>query len=149
MRSFVLRSPRQQRASSQIMRLLLEGFGRGLVRDRVLRDGRALSLTAVDVSPDLQVARVFWERADGNARERDIKAALERRKSALNLHINAYLRQRLATKLEFHHESLRTSPHDRRMHDLFDTLAAETEAWGKQCGDKRARDSTSVDDKHV
>ena len=52
----------------------MEGFGRGIIRDRVLRDGSAVSLTEIDVSPDLQTARVFWERAAGGARVRELQA---------------------------------------------------------------------------
>merc|ERR1711920_474053 len=125
MRAFAIRTPRQQRVASQIKRLLVEGLGRGLVRDRLLRDGSAVSLNEIDVSPDLQTARVFWERAEGSARVRDLQAALDRRKGQLNLHINAYLRQRLATKLEFHHESVRFSSRDSRMQRIFQQLTTE------------------------
>ena len=127
-RTFAIRSPRQQRTARRILELLAEGLHRGIVRDRRLRDGAAVSLTAVEVSPDLQLARVFWvAAAPAQGEEARLQAALNARKGAMHLHINAYLRQRRATKLEFVHETVRASPHERRLGGLFAAIRAAEE----------------------
>ena len=81
---------------------LAEGLARGVVRDRALRDGAAVSIVQVEVSRDLQIARVYWEPMDDRDDPERLRRALDRRRGVLLHHVNAYLRQRVAPSLEFH-----------------------------------------------
>ena len=49
------------RSHSSPVAVLNENLARGVVRDRVLRDGQAVSIIDVQVTRDLQIARCFWE----------------------------------------------------------------------------------------
>ena len=81
---------------------LAEGLARGVVRDRALRDGAAVAIVQVEVSRDLQIARVYWEPMDDRDDPERLRRALDRRRGVLLHHVNAYLRQRVAPSLEFH-----------------------------------------------
>ena len=85
--------------------VLAEGLAQGVVRDRVLRDGRAVSLVDVHVTRDLQLARCFWEPHHEDDFEphrlERLQASLERRRGVLRSHVNSYLRQRIAAQLDF------------------------------------------------
>ena len=81
--------------------VLAEGLARGVVRDRTLQNGQAISVMQVEVTKDLQLARVFWEPMDFAATAADtarLQRALHRRRGVLVNHVNAYLRQRVAPK---------------------------------------------------
>ena len=54
--------PRQQRTAGIIFRVLSEGLAGGrAITDRVLRNGRAVSIVDVHLNSRLTHARVFWE----------------------------------------------------------------------------------------
>jgi ribosome-binding factor A len=98
-------SRRAQRTASTVHRALAEGLARGSVlRDRVLDNGRAISVMQVEMTRDLHLARVFWEPMEFDASAADtarLQRALDRRRGVLASHVNGYLRQRIAPTLEF------------------------------------------------
>ena len=93
---------RQGTQAAKIQRVLAEGLARGVVRDRVLRDGNAVSILWVDVSSDLQVARIYWEPTQEGSQVRPLQRALQRRRGQLVQYITSFVRQRIAPRLEFH-----------------------------------------------
>ena len=46
--------------------VLSENLMRGVIKDRVLRNGEAVHIIDVHVSRDLETARCFWEPSDRN-----------------------------------------------------------------------------------
>ncbi|KAL1518717.1 hypothetical protein AB1Y20_003004 [Prymnesium parvum] len=98
-------SNRQFRVAHKVRRALVEGLDRGVMRNAVLRDGRAVSVLDVHVSPDLSIARCFWEpeleEDHEPARRGMLERALQQKTGFLSWHVNTYLRQKRASRLEF------------------------------------------------
>lgn len=89
---------RPDRVGDQIRQELSDVFARGAVRDPGIG---FITLTRVQVSPDLQLARVFYTTlGDPNAR-RDTAKALERATPFLRRQIGGRLRLRRVPEIEF------------------------------------------------
>jgi ribosome-binding factor A len=89
---------RPHRVGDQIRQELSDLLSRGVVHDPGIG---FITLTRVKMSPDLQLARVFYTMmGDENAR-RDTAAALERAAPFLRRHIGSRLRLRRVPELEF------------------------------------------------
>ena len=107
MRYFAQFHPRQQRVAALIQRVITEGLSRGtIVQHRLLRDGQAVSVSRVEVTRDLAIARVHWEptfeRDATTERLPKLQKALETRAGLFTHYIANYLKQRKTSQVEFH-----------------------------------------------
>lgn len=102
MSGFKTFNPRSLRTAEKIHHVLSEGLSRGIIgRSRVLQDGRAVTIDRVEVTSDLQVAKVYWEPMTGDTPVHALRAALERKRGFLSSYVNSFLRQRMGAKLHF------------------------------------------------
>ena len=102
MGGFGTSTPRSLQTAAKIHRLLSETLARGVVgRSSALQDGRAIAINRVEITSNLQLARVHWEPMGGDAPVRKLSAALERKRGFLGAHVNSFLRQKFGTRLEF------------------------------------------------
>ena len=97
----VVRSARQQKTAAVVERVLNEQLASGRLRNRWIDNGRAISIRDVQVTSDLQIARVTWEPIHHTADNKRMQFALENSKGILQKEVNAYLRQRIHARLEF------------------------------------------------
>ena len=89
---------RPDRVGDQIRQELSELFSRGVVHDPGIG---IITLTRVKMSPDLQLARVFYTMMGDQAARGETAAALERATPFLRRHIGSRLRLRRVPELEF------------------------------------------------
>jgi len=102
MSGFKAPNNRVARTAEKIHQLLSEALSRGIIgRSSALDDGRAISISRVVVTTDLQHAKVYWEPMRDGAPVDKLGAALERKRGFLCAYINSYLRQRMGAKLKF------------------------------------------------
>ena len=91
-------SHRPDRVGEEIRHELSELLTRGAVHDPGIG---FITLTRVKVSPDLQVARVFYTSMGDDAARRETSKALERAVPFFRRHLGARLRLRRVPELEF------------------------------------------------
>jgi ribosome-binding factor A len=89
---------RPDRVGDQIRQELSDLLSRGVVHDPGIG---FITLTRVKMSPDLQLARVFYTMMGDQAARRDTAAALERATPFLRRHIGGRLRLRRVPELDF------------------------------------------------
>ena len=89
---------RPDRVGDQIRQEISELLARGAVRDPGIG---FITLTHVRVSPDLQLARVFYTSLGDDKARRETAKALERATPFLRRHIGGRLRLRRVPELEF------------------------------------------------
>src|SRR5262245_56735023 len=89
---------RPDRVGDQIRLELSELLSRGVVHDPGIG---FITLTRVKMSPDLQLARVFYTMMGDATARRETAAALERATPFLRRHIGSRLRLRRVPELEF------------------------------------------------
>jgi len=89
---------RPDRVGDQIRQELSEALTRGLVHDPGIG---FITLTRVEVSPDLQLARVYYTMLGEAAARRDTAAALDRATPFLRRHLGNRIRLRRVPELEF------------------------------------------------
>ena len=89
---------RPNRVGDEIRRELSELLSRGEVHDPGIG---FITLTRVQVSPDLQMARVFYTSLGSPEARRETERALERATPFLRRHIGSHLRLRRVPELEF------------------------------------------------
>ena len=89
---------RPDRVGDQIRQELSDLLSRGVVHDPGIG---FITLTRVKMSPDLQLARVFYTMMGDQAARRETAAALERATPFLRRHIGGRLRLRRVPELEF------------------------------------------------
>jgi ribosome-binding factor A len=120
-----MQGPRTARLGEQIREDLA-----GILKEEVKDPGIGfLTLTHVKVSPDLQVAQVYYTTL-GDARvRRDAARALERAASFLRRQLAGRLRLRRAPELHFHYdESIARAERVEQLLQEIQTTAAESEA---------------------
>jgi ribosome-binding factor A len=111
---------RPDRVGDQIRQELSDLLSRGVVHDPGIG---FITLTRVKMSPDLQLARVFYTMmGDANAR-RDTAAALERAAPFLRRHIGGRLRLRRVPEIEFRFDE--SVAHQDRIEQILRDLHAE------------------------
>lgn len=98
---------KQRRVAATVKEALTSTLASGLIKDRGFRNGEAVHVVDVQVARGCSLARVLWEPLmdddqDDNAPKR-ISAALERKSGILRAHVNSYVNQKVAIKLEFVH----------------------------------------------
>jgi ribosome-binding factor A len=89
---------RPDRVGDQIRQELSDLLSRGVVHDPGIG---FITLTRVRMSPDLQLARVFYTTMGDTAARRETAAALERAAPFLRRHIGGRLRLRRVPDIEF------------------------------------------------
>jgi ribosome-binding factor A len=89
---------RPDRVGEQIRQELSDLLSRGVVHDPGIG---FITLTRVKMSPDLQLARVFYTMMGDTAARRETAAALERAAPFLRRHIGGRLRLRRVPEIEF------------------------------------------------
>ena len=89
---------RPDRVGDQIRQELSDLLGRGVVHDPGIG---FITLTRVKMSPDLQLARVFYTTMGDAAARRETAAALKRATPFLRRHIGGRLRLRRVPEIEF------------------------------------------------
>ncbi|HEY7191637.1 MAG TPA: 30S ribosome-binding factor RbfA [Vicinamibacterales bacterium] len=89
---------RPDRVGEEIRHELSELLTRGAVHDPGVG---FITLTRVKVSPDLQVARVFYTSMGDDAARRETSKALQRATPFFRRHLGAHLRLRRVPELEF------------------------------------------------
>jgi ribosome-binding factor A len=111
---------RQERVSGQIHRELSQL----LVRE--VRDPRLAEVTITDVriTPDLQLARIYFTVLGGAEEEKAARTGLESASGYLRTQLAARIKLRLAPELAF--EPDRSAEHGRRIEQLLDEIAAES-----------------------
>ena len=126
-------SHRPDRVGEQIREVLSEILTRGEVHDPGIG---FITLTRVQVSPDLQIARVFYTSLGDPKARKETARALDRATPFLRRQIAGRLRLRRAPELEFQFDD--TIEHQDRIEQILRDLHEE-EA-------RRARESTRNDD---
>jgi ribosome-binding factor A len=91
-------SHRPDRVGEEIRHELSDLISRGVVHDPGIG---FITLTRVKVSPDLQIARVFYTTMGDEAAKRETSNALERATPFFRRHIGGRLRLRRVPELEF------------------------------------------------
>ncbi len=103
----------------------------GLLLTRAVQDPAVgfVTVTRVKVSPDLQLARVYYTRMGTEKERRDTQRALERATPFLRRHIGTRLRLRRVPELKFHFDQ--SVEHQDRIERILLDLADERRARGE------------------
>jgi ribosome-binding factor A len=142
---------RPDRVGDQIRQELSELLTRGIVHDPGIG---FITLTRVKVSPDLQLARVFYTSLGDDASRRETARALVRATPFFRRHVGARLQLRRVPELEFRFDESIASQ-DRIEQILRDLHAEEAaraadaaspDASGKGEGEAKARTGHDADD---
>jgi ribosome-binding factor A len=123
-------SDRMRRVSESVREVVAEGI-------RALKDPRIgmVTVTAVEVTRDLQEARVYVSVLGGENKRRATLQGLESAKGVLQSQINRELSLRRTPQLSFQYDE--TVERGVRMTKLIDELAAELPPLGEQDDDDR------------
>ena len=123
-------SDRMRRVSESVREVVAEGI-------RALKDPRIgiVTVTAVEVTRDLQEARVYVSVLGGENKRRATLRGLESAKGVLQSQINRELSLRRTPQLSFQYDE--TVERGVRMTKLIDELAAELPPLGEQDDDDR------------
>ena len=122
---------RPDRVGEQIREELSELLSRGAVHDPGIG---FITLTRVRVSPDLQVARVFYTSLGDDAARRTTQQALDRARPFFRRHVGSRLRLRRVPELAFQFDE--SIGHQDRIEQILRDLH-----------DEEARRATSTDDR--
>ncbi len=121
---------RPDRVGDQIRQELSDLLSRGVVHDPGIG---FITLTRVKMSPDLQLARVFYTTMGDATARRDTAAALERATPFLRRHLGGRLRLRRVPEIEFR----------------FDEAIAHQDRIEQILRDLRDEEAQRVDDGHA
>lgn len=113
---------RPDRVADQIKQALGELLTRGAVHDPGIG---FITLTRVNVSPDLQLARVYYTTLGDEAGRRQTAQALQRATGFLRRHVGDRLRLRRVPELEFHFDE--SVGHQDRVEQILRELHEEEE----------------------
>ena len=91
----------QRRVEQTVREALDKTFASRIIKDRGFDDGAAVHVLDVQVSPGNSVARILWEPMSTRYNVEHIRRALRRKTGILRAHVNSWVNQRLAIKLEF------------------------------------------------
>jgi ribosome-binding factor A len=128
---------RPHRVGDQIRQELSDLLGRGAVRDPGIG---FITLTRVKMTPDLQLARVYYTSlGDGNAR-RETEKALQRATSFLKRQVGSRLQLRRVPELEFRFDE--SVGHQDRIEQILRDLHQE-EAGRADATEETAPESTA------
>jgi ribosome-binding factor A len=120
---------RPDRVGDQIREELSDLFSRGAVHDPGIG---FLTLTRVKMSPDLQLARVYYTMLGDDAARRETAAALERAKPFLRRHVGGRLRLRRVPELEFRFDE--SIAHQDRIEQILQELHEEDRQRAEEHG---------------
>ena len=120
---------RPDRVGDLIREELSDLFTRGAVHDPGIG---FLTLTRVKMSPDLQLARVYYTMLGDDAARRDTAAALERAKPFLRRHVGGRLRLRRVPELEFRFDE--SIAHQDRIEQILQELHEEDRQRAEERG---------------
>ena len=95
-------SERASKVGGTIQQALGELLARGGIRDPAVYDAGMMSITAVDVSPDLSQARVWVSIYAGAEVQQEALRGLERAAGYLRNHIGERMRSKRIPRLSFH-----------------------------------------------
>ena len=134
---------RPQRVGDQIREELSAMLTRGEVHDPKVG---FITLTRVQVSPDLQVARVYYTSLGDAAARKDSQKALERATPFLRRQIGSRVQLRRVPEIEFRFDESIT--HQNRIEQILQDLHAEeaTRGAGTDTTDIPSRTQTDDDD---
>src|SRR4029453_9737740 len=104
-----------------------------------------ITLTRVKMSPDLQLARVFYTMMGDAAARRETAAALERAAPFLRRHLGSRLRLRRVPEIEFRFDE--SVAHQDRIEQILRDLHEE-EAQRAATGNNEATEDTDGHDHH-
>jgi len=133
---------RPDRVGDQIRQELSDLLSRGVVHDPGIG---FITLTRVKMSPDLQLARVFYTMMGDAAARRDTAAALERATPFLRRHIASRLRLRRVPELDFRFDE--SVAHQDRIEQILRDLHAE-DAQRAAGGESQATEDSDGNDHH-
>src|SRR5262245_48047990 len=131
---------RPDRVGDQIRQELSDLLSRGVVHDPGIG---FITLTRVKMSPDLQLARVFYTMMGDAAARRDTAAALERAAPFLRRHIGGRLRLRRVPELEFRFDE--SVAHQDRIEQILRDLHEE-DAERAKSGESTATEDSDGND---
>src|SRR5499426_4528265 len=146
--NFMAQGHRPDRVGEEIRQELSELISRGGVHDPGIG---FITLTRVKVSPDLQLARVFYTTMGDTAARRETAKALERATPFFRRHIGGQLRLRRVPELEFRFdESIanqdRIEQILRDLHQEEEQRAASSERDAPSAPDAGSEDAAYTDD---
>ena len=127
---------RPDRVGDQIRETLSELFSRGGVHDPGIG---FITLTRVNVSPDLQQARVYYTSLGDEQARKETARALERAVPFIRRHVGAHIRLRRVPELQFRFDE--SIGHQDRIEQLLQEL--------KQTDAERAAQLAAEDASHV
>jgi ribosome-binding factor A len=143
---------RPDRVGDQIRQELSELLSRGVVHDPGIG---FITLTRVKMSPDLQLARVFYTMMGDAAARRETAAALERATPFLRRQVGGRLRLRRVPEMEFRFdesvahqdriEQILRDLHEEEAQRAKDDAAAKQQAAAAQLGDDAAAKQRAAD----
>jgi ribosome-binding factor A len=119
----------------QVRQELAAMLGRGAVHDPGIG---FITLTRVQMTPDLQIARVFYTSLGDAASRRDTARALERATPFLRRQLGSRVRLRRVPELEFRFDE--SVAHQDRVEQLLRDLHEEEAARARERGDDEDSD---------
>ena len=116
---------KQRRVAATVREALAYTFSSGIIKDRWLDDGKAVHVLDVQAAKGCVLARVLWEPMSERHDANQVKTALERKSGILRAHVNSYLNQKTAIKLEFVQHTRRREEVLAAQQDLFAAVRAD------------------------
>ena len=132
---------RPDRVGDQIRQELSELLSRGIVHDPGIG---FITLTRVKVSPDLQLARVYYTSMGDPKARRETEKALQRATPFFKRHVGSRLQLRRVPELEFRFDE--SIAHQDRIEQILRDLHEQDaqRAGGDQPADEHAHDSGDI-----
>jgi ribosome-binding factor A len=97
-------STRQSRVEQLLRREIAGALLRGEIKDHRVRQQEMISVTAVRVSPDLSVARVFIDVLEGGPKVGRVVEGLNAAQGVFKRHLGKVLKLRRTPSLRFEHD---------------------------------------------
>lgn len=97
-------STRQSRVEQLLRREIAGALLRGEIKDHRVRQQEMISVTAVRVSPDLSVARVFIDVLEGGPKVSRVVEGLNAAQGVFKRHLGKVLKLRRTPSLRFEHD---------------------------------------------
>jgi len=133
---------RPDRVADQIRQELSELLSRGTVHDPGIG---FITLTRVKVSPDLQVARVYYTSMGDEAARKQTAKALQRATAFLRRHVGSRLQLRRVPELQFEFDQ--SVVHQDRVEQILRELHAEEEQRKATASESTAPDPDRESDR--
>jgi ribosome-binding factor A len=132
---------RPDRVGDQIREALSEMLARGDVHDPGIG---FITLTRVKVSPDLQLARVYYSSLGDDKARKDTARALERATPYLRRQVGSRVKLRRVPELKFEFDE--SVGHQDRVEQILRDLKSEEQARGDAAGSEGPADADATHD---